>query len=151
MDFNTGYNFVNDDESLLHSLKCDPTENRTQQQFKDETDINVIVERFGLTGQLPPDFRMPLPNNSDLTNAPADFQTAMNYVIEAQHAFMQLPGTMRERFAHDPQKLLDFLENDKNREEAEKLGLIPLPPEKTRETITPSPDATNNATKETKQ
>ena len=38
--------------------------------------------------------------------------------------FMALPAQLRVRFDHDPVKLLEFLENDQNRNEAIQLGLI---------------------------
>jgi len=37
---------------------------------------------------------------------------------------MALPAQLRVRFDHDPVKLLEFLENDQNRDEAIQLGLI---------------------------
>ena len=60
-------------------LACDPDEGVTQQSFKEECDINVIVERFGLTGQLPENLRMPV--SGDFTGI-TDFQTAMQVVRE---------------------------------------------------------------------
>ena len=105
-------------------LACDPDEGVTQQSFKEECDINVIVERFGLTGQLPENLRMPV--SGDFTGI-TDFQTAMQVVREAQEEFMRVPADIRERFNHDPGKLIAFLGDDKNREEALKLGLIDPP------------------------
>jgi phage internal scaffolding protein len=105
---------------------------KTQQSFKEEVDINTIVRRFGLTGELPPDFRMPV--SGDFTGV-SDFHSAMNMVRSAQEAFMQLPGEMRDRFGHDPAKLMSFLEDSGNRDEALKLGLIAPPPEVTRDAV----------------
>lgn len=113
-------------------LACDPDEGVTQQSFKEECDINVIVERFGLTGQLPENLRMPV--SGDFTGI-TDFQTAMQVVREAQEEFMRVPADIRERFNHDPGKLIAFLGDDKNREEALKLGLIDPPVEKTRDVV----------------
>ena len=107
-------------------------ETMTQQQFADECDINTIVERFGLTGELPNNLRMPV--SGDFTGV-VDFKTAMDAVSQAQSAFNQLPGHLRARFENDPQRLMRFLENDKNREEAVELGLVVKPPEKTRDVV----------------
>lgn len=107
-------------------------ESLAQQQFKEECDINTIVERFGLTGELPENLRLPV--SGDFTGV-VDFKTAMDAVSSAQSAFMQLPGHLRARFENDPQRLMRFLENDKNRAEAEELGLVVKPPEKTRDVV----------------
>lgn len=71
-----------------------------------------------------------------------DYHTAMLQIAEARSAFMELPASMRLRFENDPGKLLEFLRDERNREEAESLGLInpqptPAPPVKV-EVIPPS-------------
>lgn len=113
-------------------LACSVEEDMCQQSFKEECDINTIVRRFGLTGVMPETMRMPL--NGDFTNVP-DFQTALNMVREASDEFMRLPAEVRKRFGNDPGELMVFLEDEKNREEAVKLGLVNKPPEKTRDVV----------------
>lgn len=103
-----------------------------QQQFKEECDINVIVERFGLTGEIPGDYKPPV--SGDFTNVP-DFQSAMNAVRGAQESFMQLPAQIRARFHNDPGELIAFLDVEDNRAEALKLGIIQPPPERTRDVV----------------
>src|SRR5580765_5072286 len=61
----------------------------TQQHFKDECDINEIVRRFGLTGKLPENVKAP--QYGDFTGL-SDYQTALNAVIAADEAFMELPA-----------------------------------------------------------
>lgn len=107
-------------------------DDKAQQQYKEECDINTIVRRFGLTGQLPENLRMPL--TGDFVDVP-DFQTALNLVISAQDEFMKVPADVRARFNNDPGELMAFLEDDKNRDEAIKLGLVNAPPEKTRDVV----------------
>lgn len=107
--------------SLETGLQCPEEEGRTQQQFAEEVDINTIVERFGLTGELPFSGKVPL--EGDFTTV-VDFHSAMNLVVEAQRAFDELPAELRKRFEYDPGNLVAFLSDDKNREEAEKLGLV---------------------------
>lgn len=107
-------------------------ESLTEQSFKDECDINVIVERFGLTGELPENVKVPV--SGDFTDV-VDYQTALNAVIAADAAFMELPAKVREEFGHDPQKLMDFVANDKNREKAEELGLVAKRAEVTRDVV----------------
>lgn len=126
----TPYNYDRMAASDETSIICTEEENKTQQQFKDDADINVIVERFGLTGQLPDDYRAPVSGDfSDIT----DFQTAMNAVRAAEENFMQLPPELRARFSNDPQQLLTFVGDERNRDEAKRLGLLKPEPEKQRD------------------
>lgn len=98
-----------------------PEEGLTQQSFKDDCDINVIVRRFGVTGQLPQSVRVP--SYGDFT-AVTDFHSAMNVIIEAQNAFMEMPAEVRERFRNDPGAFVAFASDPANAEEARKLGLV---------------------------
>ena len=92
-----------------------------QQHMKDECDINVIVERFGVTGQLP---QTPIePSYGDFSGV-SDYHTALNAIKAADTAFMGLPAQLRAKFDHDPNALLQFLQNEQNRDEAIMLGLI---------------------------
>lgn len=100
-------------------------ESRTQQSFRGECDINEIVRRFGITGKLPEDLRVPV--SGDFTGI-VDFKTALDAVVQAEADFMTLPAETRARFQNDPQQLLSFLDDDKNREEAVRLGLVSAPP-----------------------
>lgn len=104
----------------------------TQQEFKDECDINEIVRRFGLTGQLPDSYRAPV--SGDFTGI-SDFKSAMDAVRAAQERFMEMPGELRAKFDNDPQKLMSFLDDEKNRDEAVKLGIVNKPPEVTRDAV----------------
>lgn len=94
---------------------------RTIQSAKEDSDINVIVRRFGVTGQV----RLPNvePFYGDFSMV-EDYQTAMNLMIQAQRSFDQLPSDMRRRFGNDPAQLIDFVQDSNNYEEAEKLGLL---------------------------
>ena len=116
----TAFNYDMNAASDESGLYC-PEETKAQQHMKDECDINVIVERFGLTGQLPADLKTPM--QGDFTNV-HDFQTALNLVIEARDAFMQLPANVRARFHNDPQEFLEFTSDEANRDEAKKLGIL---------------------------
>lgn len=96
----------------------------TQQEFAADADINEIVRRFGLTGQLPDNVRVP--QYGDFTGI-TDFESAMRAVRKAEEDFMELPAELRLRFNNDPQRLMEFLDNDANRDEAVKLGLVSAP------------------------
>lgn len=128
----SAYNYDMDAASDESALSCDHEEDRTQQHFAEECDINTIVKRFGLTGELPEVVRVPV--SGDFTDV-VDFQTAMEAVRRAQEGFMELPGELRYRFGNDPQKLMEFMEDGRNLEEARKLGLVNKPPEVTRDQV----------------
>lgn len=101
-------------------LECkDPS--LAQQHMKDECDINVIVERFGVTGSLPVS---PLtPSYGDFSGV-SDYHDAINRIRASDEAFMALPAKIRARFDNDPNSLLQFLQSEENREEAIQIGLI---------------------------
>ena len=114
------YNYDKDEVSDNTGLECkDPS--LAQQHMKDECDINVIVERFGVTGQIP--VRAIEPSYGDFSGV-NDYHTALNKIKAAEAEFMALPAKLRARFDHDPNALLNFLENEANRDEAIQLGLI---------------------------
>ena len=115
------YNYDRDAVSKATGLKCQD-KSLTQQQFKDETDINVIVERFGVTGLLPQ--AMHMPSYDDFTQV-VDYHTAMNAMRAAEDSFNALPANIRERFRNDPQLLVEFCSDDANIAEARTLGLLP--------------------------
>lgn len=116
----SGFNYDMDAVSRATAVvNTEPT--MTQQNFRDEVDINTIVKRFGLTGEMPEDFRAPEYGDfSDVT----DFQSAQNAVLAAQAAFMEMPAGMRARFENNPQLLMEFLADKENLAEARELGLV---------------------------
>lgn len=94
---------------------------RVVQSQKDETDINVIVKRFGVTGQLPNNLRTPQYGDYE---AVLDFQSAMQVVVSAKNQFEALPAAVRKRFGNDPQAYLEFATNPENKDELIKMGLV---------------------------
>lgn len=97
----------------------------TQQHFKEETDINTIVERFGITGEIPTNVRVPL--EGDFSEGVLDYQSALNAVLQADNAFMQMPADIRARFHNNPAEFLEFVHDEANRDEAVKLGIVVAP------------------------
>lgn len=118
------YNYDVDQASDDAALICEDASMTVQSEAED-ADINTIVKRFGLTGQLPTDVRMPV--SGDFTGI-SDYHTAVNTVKAAQLAFMEMPADVRKRFNHDPANLIAFMEDPSNRDEAVKLGLVVPPP-----------------------
>ena len=117
------YNYDTDQASAESGLLCEDL-SLAQQQFRDECDINMIVRRFGVTGELPTTAAMP--SYGDFSGI-TDYREALDAVRAAEASFMALPARTRARFENDPQQLLEFLAVDANRPEAVELGLIPKP------------------------
>lgn len=116
----TPYNYDKDAASNESGLHCEDA-SLAQQHYKEECDINTILEKFNITGLLP---ESPLsPRYGDFSGI-SDYHTAMNRVIAVQDEFEALPAQIRARFGNDPAQLIEFLENSENRPEAEELGLV---------------------------
>lgn len=116
----TPYNYDMHEASRLSGLSCsDPT--RTQQNFKEECDINTIVRNFGVTGEMPLTTATPL--QGDFADAATDYQSALNLILQADQSFMELPSDVRKRFNNDPGAFVEFASDPANRDEVEKMGL----------------------------
>lgn len=116
----SAYNYDRDLASDESGLKCED-ESLAIQSAEEESNINTIVRRFGLTGQMPDQVAMP--RSGDFTNVP-DFHTAMNLIRTTQEEFLRVPAQIRARFGNDPQAFMEFLEDEGNRDEARKMGLL---------------------------
>jgi len=116
----TPYNYDTDAASNESGLACEEP-SLAQQHFKEECDINTILQKFNITGILP---EAPLsPRYGDFSGI-GDYHTALNRVMAAQSEFGALPAQIRARFDNDPSKLIQFLDDESNRPEAEELGLV---------------------------
>lgn len=114
------HNYDTDAASNESGLACEEP-SLAQQHYKDECDINTILERFNITGVLP---QVALsPRYGDFTGI-GDYHTALNRVLAAQEEFDALPAQIRAKFNNDPAQLIEFLEDENNRPEAEELGLV---------------------------
>lgn len=103
--------FIPEDEEIL-----------VKQSFKDEVDINNILDKYSRTGVLP-ETRSAIAQYLDLIKLP-DYETALNTVIQADEMFDELPAQVRDRFKNDPVNLINFMKDDSNYDEAVKLGLM---------------------------
>lgn len=112
--------------NLVHEqsdgLDC-RTPSRTQQQFKEECDVNNILRNYVNTGVLNHVSEV-VPQFGDFSEVPADYGEALALIQKSNDEFMKLPSEVRERFDNKPLNLINFLQNEDNREEAEKLGLV---------------------------
>lgn len=117
-------NYDVDKTSEETGLTC-PEPTMAKQEFLEETDINTIVKRFGITGQLPQNLQMPITDDFvDIT----DYHTALNTIKESQREFLTLPAHIRAEFQNDPGNLIRFLEDPANHQKAIALGIVKAPP-----------------------
>lgn len=93
-----------------------------EQQHKEKVDVNNIIKKYQQN--------LPITHlnrnrgvYADLSLM-TDYQGMLDAVSQAQKAFNDLPANLRSRFQNDPEQLLNFLQDSKNKEEAIKLGLI---------------------------
>lgn len=97
----------------------------TQQHMAAEADINNLVNRH-----LNNPRRVPLGDPHATRQAQfgdytsMDFQAMQNAVADIEQKFAGLPARLRARFQNQPYQLVRFVENEENREEALKMGLI---------------------------
>lgn len=118
----TRFNYDPDEVSLDTGFKHGADEvSATKQSFAEDADINTIVRRFGLTGELPDNIVQPQFGDYE---GVTDYHTAMNAVRKAAESFMELPAYVRSEFDNDPQKYLEFFADEKNRDRAVELGLV---------------------------
>lgn len=111
-----------DAESLRTGVDDGGLPSLTVQDQREDADINVILKRFGITGELPTTSRVPL-EGIDVDEV-LDYRQCLDRVKQANAAFAAQPANVRNRFDNDPAKFVDFFMDDANREEAEKLGLV---------------------------
>lgn len=115
----SAHNYDVDAASNESAIRCED-DSRTHQSFAEECDINTIVRRFGVTGELP-DVRMP--TYGDFIEV-TDFQSAMNAVVAARESFDLLPANVRAEFRNDPGLFVDFCSDEKNAERMAQMGLL---------------------------
>lgn len=104
-------------------------ESMVKQSFADECNINTIVKRFEKTGMIT-HLNEREPFYGDVSEL-VGYDEALNVVARSQELFMSLSAEVRERFANDPARLISFLDDEGNLDEAVKLGIVvkrPDPP-----------------------
>lgn len=142
---------ISDKRSCRRLSKDFSGDGKTKQSFRQQCDVNTIVEKARKTG-LVTHLNAKKPMYMDVGNVP-DYQTALDIVNKADSQFSALSAKVRERFGNDPAKMLVFLSDPANSEEAIKLGLVErkvVPVEKIQkvEVVNPAkPDDTAKPTK----
>jgi phage internal scaffolding protein len=121
----------------------------TKQEFTDDVDINRIMDK-AQKGMVISHFNKNFPRYDDMTGI--EFTEAMQKVAEAQSLFQELPSSIRTKFDNSPAKFLDWIQDEKNYDEARELGFdmpeAPAPVEPVPEPVpepAPEPEPTQTA------
>lgn len=98
------------------------TVSKTQQNFRESTNINKIVQKARK-------YRVDLSqlgNNSVFGDVSGlgDFHSTMNKVAQINQIFDKLPAKVRARFRNDPAEVITFLQDPANDDQARELGLL---------------------------
>lgn len=118
----TPFNHDTNFESDRTALYC-PEESLTKQEFKESSDINVILDRFMRTQELPP---MALPEHFADTTTQLTYHEAQTRLAEANAMFYRLDAQTRAEFLNDPSRWADAVVQAVQRQDAdtlEKLGI----------------------------
>lgn len=112
-------------EGEAAALLCED-ESLTVQSFARDADLNVIAKRFGLTHPMELAALASGAQFRDTTQDP-ELQDILDMRHAGKEAFQSLPDKIRKRFHNNPAELLEFLDDQDNREEAIRLGLLNRP------------------------
>lgn len=108
----------------------------TEQAHKDSVDINKIVKKYSKTGLI-----------EHINHIEAawgtldgkDFKDMMDKITGIQEDFDRLPSPIRNKFNHNPEKMLAYLADEKNTNEAIELGLLKAHTKIKQHTTEPTP------------
>jgi len=93
----------------------------TQQNAKDECDINIIIKRHAKTGNIS-HLNPKSPLYMDCTKI-TDLQGALSLVEEAEDNFATLPAAVRRAANNDPVQFIDMIHSVEGTEELAQAGL----------------------------
>ena len=115
--FNSGYSPIPEADTVVVG------ESMTEQSHTKHCDIDNIVNRFTRTGVLD-HVNQREPQYTDVSSCP-DYHGALGVVRATEEMFASLPAELRDRFANDPGRYLEWINDPANAEEAVELGLLP--------------------------
>lgn len=108
------------DRPPAEGLAC-PEKSMARQSEADSCDINKIMKRYEVTGELPESGRSGF--FADVS-ALGDYRAVRDNINFAEAAFLRYPPDFRMRFGNDVANFLDFCSDPKNRAEMVELGMI---------------------------
>lgn len=124
MKFATPYTLKEERSKSYATINNEPS--MTEQAPAADADINIIMQKYSKTGQMPRLIGEPM--YGDFT-ATITYGDAVLAVRAAEESFLQIPAKVRAQFGNDPGEFIKFATNPENAEELRKLGLTkPTPP-----------------------
>lgn len=120
---------------------------KTDPSFKDDCDVNNIIDRFTKTGQLT-HINSRQGQYGDFSQVP-DLLTALTTINDANTMFDSLSAKIQKRFQNSPALLMEFLNDPSNEEEAIKLGFFKKSDDSTLSTDTKPLGAVGKKTQKT--
>lgn len=133
-------------EASRMSDVCCETPSLTQQCFRDEMDINVILQRC-LTGDMS-GFRQQPGSFLDVSQL-GDFSLNMQNYVNVKNYFEALPAEVRAKFNNDLKTFTEVASNPENAKTLKDLGLLPpdpVDPTRIDEPKAPNPDPKDQQT-----
>ena len=129
MEVRTPYNYDRDEVSKNTALVCED-ESLTQQNMKAETDLNVMIRKYGVLPAQEVNWK-----EFDASAIPSDYHALQNMMKEADAAFLSLPGEVRAQVDNDPEKFLALVDakqaeikkQEKESAKADKGSVDPTP------------------------
>lgn len=103
-------------------LQLNSESTKTQQQFAAQVNVNNIMNSYKKGNPIMHLNRIE-GRYADMSQI-GDYQSMLDTVIKARETFETLPSKLRNRFQNDPGKLIEFMNDPKNKEEGIKIGLF---------------------------
>lgn len=128
MEFRTIYSTRSED-SQTKKAKTFEKFSMTDQRFKDETDVNMILARYRVTGDKavlglqPSGERIRPPQYGDFSEV-GTYQECLEVVMNAQEQFDALPASVRKEVGNTPEGMLQFISNPDNYDRGVELGIF---------------------------
>lgn len=94
---------------------------KTKQEFSKQCNINTIMSQ-AMKGIMP-NYRQD-ENYIDTTGLQS-YQEALYQVREAERQFNLMPAELRNKFDNNPQRMIDWVNQEENKAEAIELGMLP--------------------------
>lgn len=116
----TPWNHDTNFESDRTALFC-ADDSLTKQEFKEETDINNILDRFMRNNEPPP---IPLPEHFGDTTVNETYHQMQNRLAEASAMFYRLPADSRAEHLNDPTRWADAVVKAVENNDVERLARL---------------------------
>lgn len=94
----------------------------TEQHHKDDCDINSIMSKFASNPSAI--FADPSAFNYSDVSEHVDYHSALNFVRRIDDMFIQIPADIREKFDNDPEKFVDFMNDENNISALQDMGIL---------------------------